>query len=191
MNCRNQPPRTATHIPGFGPLLFSAVLLLSGCGVVGLGTRQRADAIRFGKSLSLYGQLLTAETTFVRAQVKEMRELSVSLPDPASLRLFNQGAYTRLGDGLDEERCEHVVQIGGAMDNFGDSLAKVADLITSSVDEHLFRSAANNFVLSVVHATQAAAGVSLGVSAVNLFTFALTDFYRKRTVTQTDRKSVV
>lgn len=162
-----------------------ALVFFGGCGVAGLNMRQRTDAIRFGKSLSLYGQLLTAETTLIRSEVKEMRVLAVSLPGPASVQLFQQGDYMRLGHGLDEERCEQVVQIGGATQDLGDSLAKAADPTTSGVEEQLFRTAASNFVLTVLHTTQVAAGVSLGASAANLFTFALTDFYRKQTITQT------
>ncbi len=160
MTCR--APYKTHLVARFGLAPLLSLALLGGCGVAGLSTRQRADTIRFGKSLSQYGQLLTAETTFIRSQVKEMRVMAVSLPSLASLQSFNQGNYARLSDGLDEERCEHIVQIGARMQDFGDALARVADLSTSSVDEQLFQSTARNFVLSVLHATQAAGGVSLG-----------------------------
>jgi hypothetical protein len=164
---------------------ISMLVLCGGCGVVGLSVTQRADAITFGKSLSMYGELLSAETTLIRSQIKQMRVLAVSLPNPASSRLFGQGEFTRLGHGVDEERCEHIVQLGVATENFGNSIAKVADLTTSSVDEQRFQSTARNFVISVLHASQTVGGVPLGASAANLFTFVMTDAYRRRVITQT------
>lgn len=120
-------------------LLFAALsAALSGCGVFGLTKSQRASAIEFGSSLSIYGQLLTEETSYVRSEVEQMHILAMSLPGKRSAQLFDNNAGFRFADGLDERRLERLTRIGGATERFGTALAKVADLNSSTTDEKIF-----------------------------------------------------
>jgi hypothetical protein len=81
-------------------LLFVALsAALSGCGVFGLTKSQRASAIEFGSSLSIYGQLLTEETSYVRSEVEQMHILAMSLPGKRSAKLFDNSAGFRFADG--------------------------------------------------------------------------------------------
>lgn len=162
--------------------LVAACLLLGGCGIVGLTPKQRAATVEFGESLSLYGQLLTDETSYIRSEVKLMRVLKVSLPSERSADLFSKGYCARLGEGLNEPRLEKLVEFGGASQRFGNSLAKVADIHSSTAQEKLFSSAANNFVLAASSVAQGLADVSIAAPAVNLLTFVSTDAYRRRLI---------
>jgi hypothetical protein len=84
-------------------LLFVTVIstTLSGCGVFGLTTGQRASAIEFGGALSTYGRLLAEETSYVRSEAEQMRVLAMSLPSAPSAQLFDNGGSSRLAEGLD------------------------------------------------------------------------------------------
>jgi hypothetical protein len=167
----------------------SACLFLAGCGAVGLNPEQRAASIEFGKSLAIYGKLLAEETSHVRSEVKHMRVLALSMPSERSRQLFAQGGHTRLGEGLDEPRLEKLVALGGGADRFGSSLAQVADLNSTTADEKLFSTASHNLVLVASSLAEGLANVSVAAPAVNLVTFASTDAYRRRIITQSLRES--
>jgi hypothetical protein len=167
-------------------LLFAALsAALSGCGVFGLTKSQRASAIEFGSSLSIYGQLLTEETSYVRSEVEQMHILAMSLPGKRSAKLFDNSAGFRFADGLDERQLERLTRIGGATERFGTALAKVADLNSSTTDEKLFSTVANNFVQVAGSVAEAFSEVSIGAPAVNLVTFVLTDAYRRKIIART------
>jgi hypothetical protein len=167
-------------------LLFVALsAALSGCGVFGLTKSQRASAIEFGSSLSIYGQLLTEETSYVRSEVEQMHILAMSLPGKRSAKLFDNSAGFSFADGLDERQLERLTRIGGATERFGTALAKVADLNSSTTDEKIFSTVANNFVQVAGSVAEAFSEVSIGAPAVNLVTFVLTDAYRRKIIART------
>jgi hypothetical protein len=167
-------------------LLFVALsAALSGCGVFGLTKSQRASAIEFGSSLSIHGQLLTEETSYVRSVVEQMHILAMSLPGKRSAKLFDNSAGFRFADGLDERQLERLTRIGGATERFGTALAKVADLNSSTTDEKIFSTVANNFVRVAGSVAEAFSEVSIGAPAVNLVTFVLTDAYRRKIIART------
>jgi hypothetical protein len=167
-------------------LLFVALsAALSGCGVFGLTKSQRASTIEFGSSLSIYGQLLTEETSYVRSEVEQMHVLAMSLPGKPSAKLFDNSAGFRFADGLDERQLERLTRIGGATERFGTALAKVADLNSSTTDEKIFSTVANNFVQVAGSVAEAFSEVSIGAPAVNLVTFVLTDAYRRKIIART------
>jgi hypothetical protein len=148
-------------------------------------SEQRAATIEFGRALSMYGRLLTDETSHIRSQVKEMRVLALSLPNDRSAALFSRGAYAKLSDGLNEQRLEKLVALGGGAERFGDSLARVADLHSSTADEKIFSYTAHNFVLVASSLAEGLANVSVAAPAVNLITFMSTDAYRRRFIART------
>jgi hypothetical protein len=166
-----------------------ACLIIAGCGAIGLSPEQRAASVEFGQSLAIYGKLLAEETAHVRSEVKDMRVLAMSLPNERSRQLFARGAYTRLGEGLDEPRLEKLVALGGGSERFGSSLARVADLNSSSAEEKLFSTASRNFVLVASSLAEGLANVSVAAPAVNLATFVSTDAFRRRMITQTLQES--
>jgi hypothetical protein len=194
-NCWRPEGRAACHRESIGrdlipaAAVLTACLLLAGCGAIGLNPEQRAASIEFGKSLAVYGKLMAEETSHVRSEVKHMRVLALSMPSERSRQLFAQGGYTRLGEGLDEPRLEKLVALGGGADRFGSSLAKVADLNSTTADEKLFSTASYNFVLVASSLAEGLANVSVAAPAVNLVTFASTDAYRRRIITQSLRES--
>jgi hypothetical protein len=171
--------------PLFATAIATLSLVLSGCGIFGLSTEQRAAAIELGDSLSSYGQLLAEETSYIRSEVKQLRVLEVSLPAPRSAQLFDERKYAMLGEGLDQKRLERLVQLGGAAEKFGIRLARTADITSSTAEEKLFFTASHNFVLIAGSVAEAAAGVSIGAPAVNLVTMLSTDAYRRRAITRT------
>jgi hypothetical protein len=73
-----------------------------------------------------------------------------------------------------------MVQIGGAAGQFGGSLAKVADLTSSTADEKIFSAATRELIQTAGAIGNAASGVSVGAPAVNLLTFIFTQHYRLR-----------
>jgi hypothetical protein len=180
---------TVGYLGGKIAALMVACIFLAGCSTFGLSPDQRAATIEFGQSLAIYGELLVQETSHVRSEVKQMRVLALSLPNERSRELYSQEGYARLGEGLDEPRLEKLVALGGGADRFGTSLAKVADLNSSTAEEKLFSTAAHNFVLVASSLAEGLATVSVAAPAVNLVTFASTDAYRRRIVTQTLRES--
>ena len=111
-----------------------------------------------------------------------MRVVEMSLPNRQSSELFRQQRFRQLGEGLDEPRLEKLVVLGGAAGKFGDSLAKVADLHSSTAQEKLFFSASHNFVLAASAMAQGLSNVSIAAPAVNLLTFVSTDAYRRRLI---------
>jgi hypothetical protein len=181
-------------------LLFVTVVstTLSGCGVFGLTTGQRASAIEFGGALSTYGRLLAEETSYVRSEAEQMRVLAMSLPSVRSAQLFDNGGSSRLAEGLDEPRLERLTRIGGAVEQFGTALAKVADVNSSTTDERIFSSVARNFVHVAGTIAEALSEAKVGAPAINLVTFVVTDAYRRVIITRTlegvepavDRESV-
>lgn len=158
--------------------------LLDGC-ILSITPEQRTATIEFGRSLSVYGQLLADETSYIRSQVKEMRVLAVSLPGDNSARLFSEEQYKKLGQGLNEPKLEKLVALGGGAEQFGNSLATVASLNSSTADEKIFASTAHNFVLVASSVAEGLANVSIAAPAVNLISFASTDAYRRRLITRT------
>jgi hypothetical protein len=141
--------------------------------------------MEFGRSLTVYGRLVAEEASHVRSEVKHMRVLAVSLPTQKSRELFEKGAYTQLGKGLKEPRLEKLVAFGGRAERFGDSLATVASLNSTTAQEKIFSTAAHNFVLVASSLAEGLSNISVAAPAVNLITFASTDAYRRRIITQT------
>lgn len=174
---RNRQARIAAVIAG--------CILLSGCSFVGMSPEQRAATIEFGQSLSTYGHLLASETSHIRSEVKEMRVLALSLPNQQSAELFSQGGSLELGAGLNERRLEKLVAVGGGAQKFGKSLAKVADVNSSTAEEKIFSSTAHNFVLVAGSLAEGFANVTIAAPAVNMVTFISTDAYRRRLITLT------
>jgi hypothetical protein len=164
---------------------IAASTLLAACGAIGLSPEQRAATVEFGQSLAIYGRLLAQETSHVRSEVKQMRVLALSLPTQPSHELFAEGKYAQLGEGLNEPKLEKLVAFGGRATRFGTSLATVAKLNSTTAQEKLFSTAAHNFVLVASSLAEGLANVSVAAPAVNLVTFASTDAYRRRVITQT------
>ena len=166
-----------------GPSLVLLVCLgLSACG---LSAAQRSATIRFGRALEDHGQLLVEESTYIRSEVKAMRVLAMSLPNSQSGSLFNQRAYDNLAVGVEQPRIERLVLIGGAASKFGNSLAQVADITSSTASEEVLSSATRQLALTAGAISEAAGGTSMGgTAAVNLITFISLEVYRKRYLTR-------
>jgi hypothetical protein len=162
-------------------VLLSFFIALGSCS---LNAEQRAATISFGHALEDHGQLITEETTYIRSEVKAERVLVLSLPNAQSAALFNQGGYKNLAAGLPEPRIENLVQIGGAAGKFGETLAKVADLTSSTADEKIFSTATRQLIQSASAIGNIAGGVGVGAPVVNLATFTLTERYRLRYLRQ-------
>lgn len=181
--------RTGRRVKKIRPVEAAMMLLtctlLNGCAVIGMRPEQRAATIEFGRSLSLYGRLLADETSHIRSEVKEMRVLALSLPNDTSAQLFSEGQYRKLGEGLNERRLEKLVALGGGAERFGSSLARVADLNSSTAEEKIFSSSAHNFILVASSLAEGLANVSVAAPAVNIVTFMSTDTYRRRLVART------
>jgi hypothetical protein len=152
-----------------------ACLALGACGP---SADQRAATITFGRSLQDHGELVSDETIYIRSQAKSMRVLAMSLPSAESAALFNQEAYKNLGTGLSEPRIQTMVQVGGAAGKFGGSLAKVADLTSSTADEKIFSAATRELLLTAGAIGNAASDVNVGAPAVNALTFLSMEHYR-------------
>lgn len=165
-------------------IVFACCTLLSGCAF-GMTPRQRSATIQFGRSLSMYGQLLAGETSYIRTQVKEMRVLAVSLPSESSAQRFSQADYATLGEGLNERRLEKLVKLGGSAQKFGGSMAKVADLSSTTAEEKIFSSTSHNFVLVAGSLAEGLTSVRVAAPAVNVVTFLSTDAYRRRLIART------
>jgi hypothetical protein len=133
----------------------------------------------------IYGQLLADETSHIRSQVKEMRVLALSLPNERSAKLFAEGQYRDLGEGLNERKLERLIALGGGAGKFGDSMARVANLNSSTAEEKIFSSRAHNFVLVASSLVEGLSNVSVAAPVVNVVTFISTDTYRRRLITQT------
>jgi hypothetical protein len=160
------------------------VLICAAFNACGPSTEQRAAAISFGRSLQDHGRLITEETTYVRSEVKAMRVLALSLPNAQSAALFDQGGYKNLAIGLPEPKIQQLVKIGGAAETFGESLAKVADLTSSTSEEQIFSAATRQLVQVAGAIGKAASGVSVGAPTINLVSFTLTEHYRLRYLEQ-------
>jgi len=113
-----------------------------------------------------------------------MRVLAMSLPSAQSATQFNLEAYKNLGNGLSEPRIQRMVQIGGAAREFGGSLAKVADLTSSTADEKIFSAATRQLLLTAGAIGSAASSVNVGAPAVNALTFLSTEHYRLKYLEQ-------
>jgi hypothetical protein len=177
------PPRPigqrAAHglLPGPEFLVLIIYVSLSACG---LSSQQRSSVIEFGHSLNNQGQLLAEEATFIRSEVKLTSVTMVSLPYTESSALFNEGSFQDLGLGVPESRIQKLVQMGGAASDFGDSLAQVADVTSSTAREKIFSAKMREFVQVVGAVTEATSNVSLGAPVVNLVSYVSTEAYRKR-----------
>ena len=159
------------------------LFLLSECigpSACGLGTEQRSAVIAFGHSLDEHGQLVEEESTYIRSEVKAMRVLAMSLPNPQSASLFNDVRYENLDQGVPEPKIERLVQIGGRASNFGSSIAEVADITSSTAAETKLSAATRQLALTAGAISEAASGVAIGVPAVNFVTFVSLEAYRRR-----------
>ena len=114
-----------------------------------------------------------------------MRVLAMSLPNVKSATLFNQGAYKDLGNGLSEPRIQRMVQVGGAAGKFGGSLAKIADMTSSTADEKIFSAATRQLLLTAGAIGNAASSINVGAPAVNVLTFLSTEHYRLKYLEET------
>jgi hypothetical protein len=158
-------------------LILCECIGLSACG---LKIEQRSAIITFGHSLDEHGQLVAEESTYIRTQVKAMRVLAMSLPNPQSANLFNDAAYENLDQGVPEPKIERLVQIGGTASKFGNSVAEVADLTSSTAAEQKLSAATRQLALTAGAISEAASGVAIGVPAVNFVTFLSLEAYRRR-----------
>jgi hypothetical protein len=156
-------------------LALMACIALIGCGP---SAAQRDATITFGRTLQAHGELVANETTYIRSEIKTMRVLAMSLPGARSTALFNEQAYKNLAKGVSEPKIQRMVQIGGAAGKFGGSLAKVADITSSTADEKIFSVATRELFLTAGAIGSAVSGVTIGSPAVNLLTFLSMQYYR-------------
>jgi hypothetical protein len=154
---------------------------LAGCG---LSSEQRRATITFGRSLDDHGQLLADESVYLRAEVKALRVLAISLPNQQSESLFHREVYKDITSGVPEPRIQRLVEIGGAASKFGGSLAQVAEVTSSTADEQILTAAIRQFSLTAGAIAEAAGGSSIGMPAVNLITFISAEAYRRRYIKQ-------
>jgi len=161
-------------------LSLSAVLFLCGLPACGLSTAQRSAIITLGHSLDEHGQLVAEESTYIRSEVKSMRVLAMSLANPRSATLFADAAYENLDQGISEPKIERLVQIGGQASKFGNSVAEVADLTSSTAAEKKLSAATRQLALTAGAISAARSGVSIAAPAVNFITFFSVEAYRKR-----------
>jgi hypothetical protein len=159
-----------------------ACITLAACGP---RSEQRAATITFGRALKTHGELLSEETTYVRTQITAMRALAMSLPSAQSAKLFQQGAFENIRTGLSEPRIQRMVQLGGAASDFGGSLARIADLSSSTADEKLFSTATRQLLLTAGGIGNLASGITIGAPTVNLLTFLFTEHYRLKYLEET------
>jgi hypothetical protein len=157
-------------------LVVLAYIGLSGCGV---SIEERSAIITFGHSLDEHGQLVSQESTYIRSEVKAMRVLAMSLPNPQSASLFDKAAYENLDQGVPETKVQRLVEIGGGASNFGNSIAQVAEITSSTATEMKVSAAARQLALTAGAISEAASGVSIGAPAVNLVTFLSLEAYRR------------
>jgi len=162
-------------------LVLIACIALSACG---LSAGQRSATITFGRALDDHGQLLVEESTYIRSEVKAIRVLAMSLPNSQSASLFNRAAYDNLDEGVEQPKIERLVQIGGAASKFGESVAQVAELTSSTATEKKLSAATRQLALTAGAISEAAGGASVGGAAVNLVAFISLEAYRKRYLTQ-------
>ncbi|MBV8357530.1 MAG: hypothetical protein JO189_06280 [Deltaproteobacteria bacterium] len=109
-----------------------------------------------------------------------MRVLAMSLPNPQSATLFGDAAYENLAQGVSEPKIERLVQIGGRASKFGNSIAEVADITSSTAAEQKLSAATRQLALTAGAISEAASGVAIGAPAVNFVTFFSVEVYRKR-----------
>jgi hypothetical protein len=109
-----------------------------------------------------------------------MRVLAMSLPNQQSATLFGEAAYENLDQGVPEAKIERLVQIGGRASKFGNSIAEVADLTSSTAAEKQLSAATRQLALTAGAISEAASGVSIGAPAVNFITFFSVEAYRRR-----------
>jgi hypothetical protein len=160
-----------------GPLLVVfACVGLSACGI---SIEQRSAIIAFGHSLDEHGQLVSEESTYIRSEVKAMRVLAMSLPNPQSANLFNKAAYGNLDQGVPETKIQRLVEIGGGASEFGTSIAQVAEITSSTATEMKLSAATRQLALTAGAISEAAGGVAIGAPAVNLITFLSLEAYRR------------
>jgi hypothetical protein len=156
-------------------LALAVCMALTGCGP---SAAQRDATITFGRALQAHGELVANETTYIRSEIKTMRVLAMSLPSERSAALFNKRAYNNLGRGVSEPKIQRMVQIGGAAGKFGGSLARVADVTSSTADEKIFSAATRELFLTAGAIGSATSGVAIGSPAINLLTFLSMQYYR-------------
>jgi hypothetical protein len=154
-------------------------MLSLGLSACSLSAAQRSATISFGRTLDQHGQLIAEESTYIRSQVKLMRVLAMSLPNSKSASLFSEAAYEKLADGVQEPEIERMVQIGGAASKFGQSLADVAEIASSTASEKVLSAATQQLALTAGAISSAASGVSVGAAAVNFTTFISLEAYRR------------
>ena len=104
----------------------------------------------------------------------------MSLPNPQSATLFNKAAYENLDRGVPEPKVERLVQIGGGASKFGNSIAQVADVTSSTATEMKLSAATRQLALTAGAISEAASGISIGAPSVNLITFLSLEVYRRR-----------
>jgi hypothetical protein len=109
-----------------------------------------------------------------------MRVLAMSLTNSQSARLFGDAPYENLVQGVSEPKIERLVQIGGRASKFGNSIAEVADITSSTAAEQKLSAATRQLALTAGAISEAASGVAIGVPAVNLVTFFSVEIYRRR-----------
>jgi hypothetical protein len=158
-------------------LTLFACIGLPACG---LSIEQRSAIMTFGHSLDQHGQLIAQESTYIRSEVKAMRILTMSLPNPQSATLFGDAAYENLAQGVSEPKIERLVQIGGRASKFGNSIAEVADVTSSTAAEQKLSAATRQLALTAGAISEAASGVAIGAPAVNFVTFFSVEVYRRR-----------
>jgi hypothetical protein len=158
-------------------LTLFACIGLCACG---LSIGERSAIITFGHTLDQHGQLIAQESTYIRSEVTAMRVLAMSLPNPQSATLFGDAAYETLAQGVAEPKIERLVQIGGRASKFGNSIAEVADITSSTAAEQKLSAATRQLALTAGAISEAASGVAIGAPAVNFVTFFSLEVYRRR-----------
>ena len=158
-------------------LTLFACIGLCACG---LSIGERSTIITFGHTLDQHGQLIAQESTYIRSEVTAMRVLAMSLANPQSATLFGDAAYETLAQGVAEPKIERLVQIGGRASKFGNSIAEVADITSSTAAEQKLSAATRQLALTAGAISEAASGVAIGAPAVNFVTFFSLEVYRRR-----------
>jgi hypothetical protein len=143
---------------------------------------ERSAIITFGHTLDQHGQLIAQESTYIRSEVTAMPGLVMSLPNPQLATLFEAAAYENLAQGVSEPKIERLVQIGGRASKFGNSIAAVADITSSTAAEQTLSAATRQLALTAGAISEAASGVAIGAPAVNFVSFFSVEVYRRRYV---------
>jgi hypothetical protein len=103
----------------------------------------------------------------------------MSLPNAHSATLFGDTAYENLAQGVAEPRIERLVQIGGRASKFGNSIADVADITSSTAAEQKLSAATRQLALTAGAISEAAGGVAIGAASVNFVSFLSLEAYRR------------